>query len=96
MREILDDLERWLADGEKIALATVIQAEGPSPRPVGACLAVTASGKMAGSVSGGCVEGAVFREAEEILKGASPKRCPYANPRPTRTVCPPTGAGGRR
>ncbi len=77
MREILGDLNRWLAAGEPIALATVVWAEGPSPRPVGSHMAVTASGQMAGSVSGGCVEGAVFREAEEILAGGPPKRLRY-------------------
>jgi len=77
MKEILDDLNRWLADGERIALATVVWSQGPSPRPVGACMAVTASGKMTGSVSGGCVEGAVFREAQEVLEGAPSKRLRY-------------------
>jgi len=77
MREILDDLNRWLADGEKIALATVVWAEGPSPRPLGSCLAVTGSGQMAGSVSGGCVEGAVFEEAQSVLSGGPPKRLRY-------------------
>jgi xanthine dehydrogenase accessory factor len=74
MREILDDLNRWLAAGERIALATVVWAEGPSPRPLGSCLAVTGSGQMAGSVSGGCVEGVVFEEAQSVLSGGPPKR----------------------
>jgi len=77
MREIADDLRRWLAAGEDIALATVVWAEGPSPRAVGSRMAVTASGQMAGSVSGGCVEGAVFEEAQEVLSGSSPKRLRY-------------------
>ena len=77
MREILDDLNRWLAAGEKIALATVVWAEGPSPRPLGSRLAVTGSGQMAGSVSGGCVEGAVFEEAQSVLSGGPPKRLRY-------------------
>ena len=78
MREILDDLNRWLAAGEKIALATVVWAEGPSPRPLGSCLAVTGSGQMAGSVSGGCVEGAVFEEAQSVLAGGPPKRLRFS------------------
>ena len=77
MREILGDLNRWLAAGEKIALATVVWAEGPSPRPLGSRLAVTGSGEMAGSVSGGCVEGAVFEEAQSVLSGGPPKRLHY-------------------
>lgn len=77
MKEIADDLERWISAGESIVLATVVWSEGPSPRPVGACLGITASGKMSGSVSGGCIEGAVFREAQEVLEGAPPKRLRY-------------------
>jgi len=77
MRGIAADLDAWLAAGERIALATVVWAEGPSPRPLGSRLAVTASGQMAGSVSGGCVEGAVFQEAQEVLAGGPPKRLRY-------------------
>jgi len=77
MRGILADLERWLAAGERVALATVIRAEGPSPRPVGSHLAMTASGQMAGSVSGGCVEGAVFQEAEEVFADGRARRLRY-------------------
>ncbi len=77
MREIARDLERWLAAGERIALATVVYAKGPSPRAPGAHMAVSASGQMAGSVSGGCVEGAVFEESESILVGGPPKRLRY-------------------
>ncbi len=78
MREILDDLARWLADGEHIALATVVWAEGSSPRPLGSRMAVTSSGQMTGSVSGGCVEGAVFEEAQGVLSSGMPKRLRYS------------------
>jgi xanthine dehydrogenase accessory factor len=77
MRDVLDDLIRWLAAGERVALATVVWAEGSSPRPPGARMAVTQSGHMAGSVSGGCVEGAVFEEAQTVLSGAPPRRLRY-------------------
>jgi xanthine dehydrogenase accessory factor len=77
MREISADLNRWLSVGEKVALATVVWAEGPSPRPLGSRMAVTASGQMTGSVSGGCVEGAVFEEAQAVLSGGSPRRLRY-------------------
>ncbi|MDY7077059.1 MAG: XdhC/CoxI family protein [Chloroflexota bacterium] len=73
----MTDLARWLAAGEQIALATVVWAGGPSPRPLGSRLAVTGSGQMAGSVSGGCVEGAVFQEAQTVLSGGPPKRLRY-------------------
>lgn len=78
MREITEHLNRWLTSGESVALATVVWAEGPSPRSVGSRMAMTASGKMTGSVSGGCVEGAVFREAQEVLSQGAPKRLRYS------------------
>ena len=78
MQEIATDLARWLAAGEQIALATVVWAEGSSPRPLGSRMAVTGSGQMTGSVSGGCVEGAVFEEAQGVLSGGPPKRLRYS------------------
>ena len=78
MREILDDLNRWLAAGEQIVLATVVWAEGSSPRPLGSRMVVTSSGQMTGSVSGGCVEGAVFEEAQSVLSGGPPKRLRFS------------------
>lgn len=77
MRAILEDLSRWVANGELIALATVVGAEGSSPRPLGSRMAVTKSGQMTGSVSGGCVEGDVFREAQAVLAGGEVKRLRY-------------------
>lgn len=77
MRGIVEDVRRWLDAGESIALATVVGCEGSSPRPLGSRMAVTASGHMAGSVSGGCVEGAVFRAAQEVLAGGAPQRLRY-------------------
>ena len=73
MREVLDELERWTKDGEEVALATVIETWGSSPRPLGSKMVVTRSGKMAGSVSNGCIEGAVFEEAQKVLKSGAPK-----------------------
>lgn len=73
MNDILPTLEAWKAAGEDIALATVVRTVGSSPRPVGAKMAVTASEKMVGSVSGGCVEGAVSEAALEVLKTRAPK-----------------------
>ncbi len=77
MRDILPDIERWIAEGEEIALATVVRAIGSSPRPVGAKMAVTRSGRMTGSVSGGCVEGAVFEVALEVLETGRPRLVRY-------------------
>lgn len=73
MRDILPDLERWQADNKSIALATVIQTWGSSPRRAGAKMALTPDGKITGSVSGGCVEGAVFEEGVQVLKSNRPK-----------------------
>ena len=73
MREILSELNEWTEAGEQIALATVIETWGSSPRPLGSKMAVTRSGKMAGSVSNGCIEGAVFEEAQKVLKSGQAK-----------------------
>lgn len=77
MRDILDDIKRWRAEGEEVAIATVVRASGSSPRPVGAKLAVTKSGRMTGSVSGGCVEGAVFETALTVLETGRPQLVHY-------------------
>jgi len=70
---ILEQAAEWRRDGHKVALATVVTTWGSSPRPVGSQLAVDDSGRMVGSVSGGCIEGAVIREAQEIMAGAPPR-----------------------
>jgi len=73
MREVLSELKTWTEDNEEIALATVVETWGSSPRPLGSKMVVTRSGKMAGSVSNGCIEGAVFEEAQKVLKTGQPK-----------------------
>jgi xanthine dehydrogenase accessory factor len=73
MREVLDELNDWTRGQEEIAIATVIETWGSSPRPLGSKMLVTRSGKMAGSVSNGCIEGAVFEEAQKVLKSGAPK-----------------------
>ncbi len=77
VREVLADIERWRAQGERVALATVIATRKSAPRPVGAKLAVSEGGEMAGSVSGGCVENEVFGHACEVLDGAQPQLLKY-------------------
>jgi xanthine dehydrogenase accessory factor len=77
MRDVVAEVSRWLADGEEIALATVVATWGSSPRPLGSKMAVTRSGKMAGSVSNGCIEGAVFEEAQAVLREGRPRLVPY-------------------
>lgn len=74
MRDILSDLENWGAgENKSIAIATVVQTWGSSPRRAGAKMAITPDGKITGSVSGGCVEGAVFDAGVEVLKSNRPQ-----------------------
>jgi xanthine/CO dehydrogenase XdhC/CoxF family maturation factor len=69
MKEVLDDVERWRAAGHRVAVARVVGVEGSGPRDPGATMVVNDAGEVAGSVSGGCVEGAVVEAALEILDG---------------------------
>jgi xanthine dehydrogenase accessory factor len=69
MKDVLDDIDRWRADGRRIAVARVVGVEGSGPREPGATMAVNDAGEVAGSVSGGCVEGAVVTEALAVLEG---------------------------
>src|SRR6266542_1459084 len=74
MRDILSDLDNWGAgDNKSIALASVVQTWGSSPRRAGAKMAITPDGRITGSVSGGCVEGAVFDTGVEVLKSNRPQ-----------------------
>ncbi|NNG05981.1 MAG: XdhC family protein [Inquilinus sp.] len=71
--DILEQAASWRAEGRKVALATVVSTWGSSPRPTGSQLAVDQDGRMVGSVSGGCIEGAVVREALEVMEGGPPR-----------------------
>ena len=73
MREVLREVQEWLARGDEIALATVVGVRRSAPRPPGAKLAVNHRGEIAGSVSGGCVEGAVLTVAQEVMNGKPPQ-----------------------
>ena len=65
--------QQWLVDGQKVALATVVETWGSSPRQPGSRLVISESGAFEGSVSGGCVEAAVVTEAMDVLESGSPK-----------------------
>lgn len=77
MKDILADLDNWQAAGEHIAVATVVRTAGSTPRPKGAAMAMTASGQVSGSVSGGCLESAVFAEAMEVLASGEARLLHY-------------------
>ncbi len=77
MKDILDDIARWRARGEKVAIATVVATRKSAPRPVGSKLAISESGEIAGSVSGGCVESDVYENARDVLETGKPKLLCY-------------------
>lgn len=68
MKEVLNDIERWRSAGKRVAVARVVGVEGSGPRDPGATMVVNQDGEVAGSVSGGCVEGAVVTEALAVLE----------------------------
>jgi len=77
MNEVLADIERWRARGERVAIATVVATRRSAPRPIGSKLAISECGELAGSVSGGCVESDVAERAKEVLAGAPPAFLTY-------------------
>jgi xanthine/CO dehydrogenase XdhC/CoxF family maturation factor len=72
-QEVLEAAVLWKREGKGVALATVTATWGSSPRPAGSQLVVSTDGKMLGSVSGGCIEGAVFKEAQEVIADGKPR-----------------------
>jgi xanthine dehydrogenase accessory factor len=77
VKEILPEIERWRQAGEQVVVATVVATRRSAPRPVGTSLAISESGKMCGSVSGGCVESDVFENAQDVLAGGGSKLLHY-------------------
>jgi xanthine dehydrogenase accessory factor len=77
LRDVLNDIERWRVAGRRVAVATVIEVQGSGPRGPGATMAVNEDGEVAGSVSGGCVEGAVVTTALEVLAEGTPRLCSF-------------------
>jgi xanthine dehydrogenase accessory factor len=73
MKDVIADVDKWVARGDDVALATVIDVKRSAPRPPGAKMAVNSRGEVSGAVSGGCVEGAVVAVAEDVLKGGDPR-----------------------
>jgi xanthine/CO dehydrogenase XdhC/CoxF family maturation factor len=77
MLEILSEVDRWQANGERVALATVVRAYGSAPRKEGAKMAISENGEMAGSVSGGCVEADVVLHAQDVIEMNAPRLVHY-------------------
>src|SRR4051794_1785463 len=73
MKDVIEDVDAWVARGDDVALATVIDVKRSAPRPPGAKMAVNDRGEISGAVSGGCVEGAVVTVAEDVLEGGQPR-----------------------
>ncbi len=77
MKEIMDDVERWRSEGKQVAIATVVATRRSAPRPVGSKLAVSDTGELAGSVSGGGVESDVYEGARKVLETGEPQLLSY-------------------
>ena len=77
MKEIFEDVERWRGEGKKVAIATVVATRRSAPRPIGAKLAISETGELCGSVSGGCVESDVYENAREVMETGTPKLLSY-------------------
>ena len=77
MKEILPDVERWEEGGERVVVATVVATRRSSPRPVGSSFAISSSGALCGSVSGGCVESDVYERAQEVFDTGAPTNVTY-------------------
>jgi xanthine dehydrogenase accessory factor len=73
MKDVIEDVDRWVQRGDQVALATVVGVRRSAPRPPGAKMAVNDKGEVSGMVSGGCVEGAVIEVADGVLAGADPE-----------------------
>ncbi|MBB4001779.1 MAG: XdhC family protein [Aurantimonas endophytica] len=71
--DVLKTAEAWAAEGRRVALATVVETWGSAPRPTGSHLVIDSDGNFEGSVSGGCVEGAVVAEATDIIEAGEPR-----------------------
>ena len=71
--DVLEDVDGWVAAGDGVAIATVVNVKRSAPRPPGAKMAVSSGGLVSGAVSGGCVEGAVVEVAEAVIREGTPR-----------------------
>lgn len=77
MKNLIEDIQRWQADGQRVVLARVVAVVGSGPRDPGAAMAINEASEVVGSVSGGCVEGAVVTEALEVIQSGEPRLCTF-------------------
>jgi xanthine dehydrogenase accessory factor len=77
VKEIVDEVERWRSQGDKVAIATVVATRRSAPRPIGAKFAISGRGEMCGSVLGGCVENDVAVQAREVIATGEPRLLSY-------------------
>jgi xanthine dehydrogenase accessory factor len=77
MNDILEQVERWRREGQRVAVATLVDVERSAPRDPGASLAVSERGEVAGSISGGCVESALYEEAQDAIATGRPRLVTY-------------------
>lgn len=77
MQELIESIEKWFSQGKQVALAMVVNVKDSAPRGVGAKMAVSSTGEMEGSVSAGCVEGAVVQEAQQVMTTGKPVLVKY-------------------
>jgi xanthine dehydrogenase accessory factor len=77
VKEILPEVERWIESGDDAVVATVVATRRSAPRPIGSSFAVSSSGAICGSVSGGCVESDVYEKAQEVLETGQPQLVTY-------------------
>ncbi len=77
MRDVLEQVQTWRGERQPVAVATVVGVAKSAPRQPGATMAVSGDGRVAGSVSGGCVEGAVFELAQQVLATGEPRLVTY-------------------
>ena len=77
MKDVIEQVDRWVAEGDRVALATVVGVRRSAPRPPGAKMAINDRGEVSGAVSGGCVEGAVIEVVEGVLSGGEPQLVHY-------------------
>jgi xanthine dehydrogenase accessory factor len=73
MKDVIEDVDRWVAEGAGVAIATVVGTRRSAPRPPGAKMAINSRGDVSGMVSGGCVEGAVIEVADKVINGDEPQ-----------------------